>query len=174
MGAEKDNLIVLVIESRGEGISQINLNDKDSECDKGILVPTDAGQSQEKGSMEVFGSSNVSAAKRRCGYGAGDHLEGENHLAVYDRLLTVARRARILGGVPTCSRCGGGVEDFDHVLRSCPESCRIWMTLKVLKEAWIQGRVTDRTLNAWLHDNNKELRICFPHILRKGEWLGPK
>ncbi|KAI9078841.1 hypothetical protein K1719_039182 [Acacia pycnantha] len=51
----------------------------------------------------------------------------------HNRLLTADRRARILGGVPTCSRCGGGIEDLDHVLRSCPESRRIWMALKVLK-----------------------------------------
>ncbi|KAI9110589.1 hypothetical protein K1719_018455 [Acacia pycnantha] len=85
------------------------------------------------------------------------------------------RRARILGGVPTCSRCGGGVEDLDHVLRSCPESRRIWLALKVLKDAWIQKRTRDRILNAWLRDNNNEVQICFSHILREGnavaDWL---
>ncbi|KAI9121865.1 hypothetical protein K1719_007255 [Acacia pycnantha] len=74
----------------------------------------------------------------------------------HNRLLTVARRARILGGVPTCSWCGGGVEDLDH-------------------DAWIQGRTRDRILNAWLRDNNNELQICFSHILREGnavaDWL---
>ncbi|KAI9127446.1 hypothetical protein K1719_002005 [Acacia pycnantha] len=72
----------------------------------------------------------------------GDRETGENHKRdpcifvvgkAHNRLLTTARRARISGGVPTCSRCGGGVEDLDHVLRSCPESRRIWLALKVLK-----------------------------------------
>ncbi|KAI9071346.1 hypothetical protein K1719_046691 [Acacia pycnantha] len=37
------------------------------------------------------------------------------------------------GDRETGIRCGGGIEDLDHVLRSCPESRRIWMALKVLK-----------------------------------------
>ncbi|KAI9087634.1 hypothetical protein K1719_030504 [Acacia pycnantha] len=43
------------------------------------------------------------------------------------------------------------------------------------QDAWIQGRASDRTLNAWLRDKNNELQICFSHILREGntvaDWL---
>ncbi|CAL1366987.1 unnamed protein product [Linum trigynum] len=82
-------------------------------------------------------------------------------LAVHDRLLTNAERARRhIADSSGCQRCRGDSETLDHVLRQCPFAKEVWA--EVLPEAL---RPDDsRDIKTWLTESLK----CPPSQVRFG------